>query len=60
MNNKELIKLYIFYFNEYLSVDRFAEHHGFSLEVANMVLDAGKIAQAEHVALYKSLENDND
>jgi hypothetical protein len=34
--------LYLDWFNNFTSTERFADHHGMSLELANMVIEEGR------------------
>ncbi len=39
----KMLKMYIDYVNNFLSVDRFAEHYGITIEVAKSTIARGKV-----------------
>ena len=39
------LEMYLEYRNDFLTVDRFAEHHGIDTMTANNIIDAGKLVQ---------------
>lgn len=52
-NNRQA---FLNYFNNYLSVERFAENNGLSLGEAQNIIDAGRIEHELHVEVIKTLE----
>ncbi len=47
-----LADLYLDRFNDYLTDEKFAEHHGLTVEAAKLVLQAGKICHEQRVEAY--------
>lgn len=42
MNKENIERLYLFYFNDFLTVDYFAEYHGFTVEKAERIINIGR------------------
>lgn len=49
---EQLADLYLDRFNDYLTDEKFAEHHGLTVEAAKLVLQAGKLCHEQRVELY--------
>lgn len=43
MNDELILKLYLSWVNDFLTVERFAEYHNLSLQMANYVIDEGRV-----------------
>ncbi|AEO14605.1 hypothetical protein MT_57065 [Pseudomonas phage phiPto-bp6g] len=41
-NAKRIIELYLEWVNDWLTVEAFASHHGFSIETANRIINCGR------------------
>lgn len=41
-NAQRVIELYLDWVNNFLTVQAFASHHGFSIEQANRIIDCGR------------------
>lgn len=41
-NAQRVIELYLDWFNNFLSIEAFASHHGFSIYQANMIIQLGR------------------
>jgi len=52
--NQHLRELYLDYLNNYLSVDKLAEHHEINTSVARLLLDIGKQLHENYVNLVNS------
>ena len=42
INESQLVALYLDYFNNFISVDSFAEYHKLQLDSANFIIDKGR------------------
>lgn len=42
LDNGQKVQLYLEYFNNYLTVERFAEHYGLTYGMASDILEQGK------------------
>jgi len=49
-----LIDLFLSYFNDYLTVECFAEHNGISIATANAIIKEGKYLHEFKVSLNKT------
>ena len=54
--NEYLRSLYLDYVNNYLTVERFAEHNELDFDQADVLLDIGKALHEDYVADLKSIE----
>lgn len=54
MTNQKLAKLWREYVNDFISVEGFANHHGFTLEQAFDIIDRGRTAHHDRIPLEKS------
>lgn len=54
--NEYLRSLYLDYLNNYLSVERFAEHNGLDIDQADVLLDIGRALHEDYVASLKSIK----
>jgi hypothetical protein len=52
--NQHLRELYLDYLNNYLTVDKLAEHHEINTSVAMLLLDIGKQLHEDYVNLVNS------
>jgi transglutaminase-like putative cysteine protease len=52
--NQHLRELYLDYLNNYLTVDKLAEHHEIDTSVASLLLDIGKQLHENYVNLVNS------
>ena len=43
LNNKEIETMYLDYFNNYLTIDKFAEHNAISWHSAKSIIKKGKL-----------------
>lgn len=50
----ELQEAFLLYFNEYLTVECFADHHCITLEEAEAIINAGRIIHESRVAASKA------
>lgn len=50
----DLQKAFLLYFNQYLTVQTFADHHFISVEEAQAIIDAGRIIHESRVAAAKA------
>jgi len=54
--NEYLRNLYLDYVNNYLTMERFAEHNGLDIDQADVLLDIGKALHEDYVSQLKSIE----
>lgn len=54
--SKILADKYLDFINNYLTVEKFAEHNDISITCAKHLLEAGEIAHEDNVRFIKSLE----
>ena len=48
--NKYLREFFLDYFNNYLTIDKLAEHHGLTVEHATLLVSMGRDAHESYVA----------
>jgi hypothetical protein len=49
----KIADIYLDYYNNFLTVERFAEYYGVSVECAKHLIEAGKLAQEERASFFK-------
>ena len=47
--NKQLREFYLDWFNNYLTVEKIAEHHGLDVEHARLLIGIGRDAHQEYI-----------
>jgi len=51
--NQVLRELFLDYFNNYLTIEKFAEHNNINVEVAQTVINAGRELHEDYVEMNK-------
>lgn len=51
-----LIKTFLDYFNNYLSISKFAEHNEINEETAKLIIEAGRIEHERNVKFLKAMK----
>jgi hypothetical protein len=54
---KQLADLALDYFNNYLSIEKFAEHNELTVNQASELIELGKELHEERVTYFKTIEN---
>ena len=53
MTDNKKVEMFLDYFNNFLSVEGFAEHYGLTNAQASEVIESGRLIHEERVAAYK-------